>query len=103
MKNIKVGQKCYMVMMNVGRNEGPEIIDAEVSKSGNKYITVNDRYRFELRNEVWTEDNYCGERRYLFFSKQDVNDVFNSDKYTEAEKSLCTWLAEFGKFHGIRM
>lgn len=74
MKDIKVGQKCYMVLMNVGRNEGIKITDAEVSKSGNKYITVDDRYRFELRNGVWTEDDYCGEGRYLFFSKEDVKD-----------------------------
>lgn len=74
MKDIKVGQKCYMVLMNAGRNKNPEIVDAEVSKSGNKYITVNDRYRFELQNGLWTEDNYCGEKRYLFFSKQGIKD-----------------------------
>lgn len=85
MKDIKVGQKCYMVLMNRGRNKGPEIIDCEISKSGNKYLTVNDRYRFELRNGTWVEDNYSGERRYLFFKKQDVKD--HIDNY-ELQKYL---------------
>lgn len=85
-KDFKVGDIAYSVLMNKGRNAQPIIFEKKVTTVGRKYVTVDDGQRYENFNcEYLNEVAVYGERRMLFRSRKDAED------YLE-KCSLALWL-----------
>lgn len=67
--DFKVGQKVWHTAIPSWKTK---LAEGEVTKVGNKYITVNNRYRFFIENLL--EDTNYGARGRLYLDKQDYED-----------------------------
>lgn len=87
-----VGKVYGEILPKGGENGTDGYYDAEYVSS-----KTDERIRMVMR-DVFDVGTYSYPKRL-----EGLEDVFDYDKYTAAEKDLSVWLREFGKFKGFRM
>lgn len=94
LQKFKVGEKAYLLTTNRGRKEESTFTEVEIVAVGRKYVSLRSGAKFFLRNDddFYLEEKVsCGWQRYLFLSKEEV------ENYLEKE-SLEKWLRTLDYF-----
>lgn len=68
--DFEIGQKVWHTAIP---SRKVSLFEGEVTKVGNKYVTVNNRYRFFI--ETLLEDTNYGAKGRLYLDKQDYEDA----------------------------
>lgn len=86
-KDFKVGDVAVALCMHYGRLSKPEMKEVTVTAVGRKFVTVNDRLKYENNNDDFLmETTYHRDATMLFKTREDVS------RYLE-KRELATCLA----------